>query len=74
MRERRCRARRCESGRVSVLMGLCKRHRSVSDPRAVPEERSPEGRSDSEGSEGTAESSAGSKDSNASSARSDGSG
>ena len=43
------RARRCESRRVSIPMGLCKRHGSVSDPRAVPEERSPEGSSDSEG-------------------------
>ena len=49
------RARRCESRRVSVLMGLCKRHGSVSDPRAVPEERSPEGSSASEESEDTAE-------------------
>ena len=29
-------------------MGLCKRLGSVSDPRAVPEERSPESRSTSE--------------------------
>lgn len=55
LREKRCRARRCESGRVGVPMGLCKRHGSVSDPRAVPEERSPEGSSASEESEDTAE-------------------
>ena len=48
MRERRCRARRCKSRRVSVPRGLCKRLGSVSDPRAVPEKRSPESRSTSE--------------------------
>ena len=47
------RARRCESRRVSVPRGLCKRLGSASDPRAVPEERSPEGSSASEEREDT---------------------
>ena len=63
------RARRCESRRVSVMMGLCKRLGSVSDPRAVPEERSPEGSSASEGRECPAEGS--SKVSSASEERED---
>ena len=40
---------------MGVPRGLCKRHGSVSDPRAVPEERSPEGSASSEESEDTTE-------------------